>query len=182
MSVTAVHLSSSTLLVLVVVVVCLVSMLVALRRARRRRAQLRALAKDHQYSDYLMRSVEKSEGWGREAVGIYLEYVGNMTRRGTFRFGLAHWKVYRLTRATAARQDARSVRSGWFHTVMHFIPRQIRSPWFDHLLEDRERMAAEGRSRRFIAMATAAQCLSLVLHLLWERLWDFLTPFKARPH
>jgi hypothetical protein len=182
MSMPAVHLSASTLLVLVTILIAFLSMVVAVRRTRRRRARLRAFANDHQYSDYLMRSFEKSEGWGRETVQIYMEYVGKMTRRRAYGFGLAHWKVYRLNRATAARQDVRSVRSGWFHTIMHFIPRQIRSPWFDHLLEDRERMAAEGRSRRFIAAATAVQCLSLVLHLLWERLWDLLTPFKTRPH
>jgi hypothetical protein len=39
-------------------------------------------------------------------------------------------------------QTAGSVQSTLFHSVMFFLPREIRSPWYDHLLEDRERMTA----------------------------------------
>jgi PadR family transcriptional regulator len=60
------------------------------------------------------------------------------------------------------------------------FPRQIRSPWLDDLLSDRERMIGEGRSRRFVATATAVQCLSLLLHFVFGRVWDLLTPFKSR--
>ncbi len=65
---------------------------------------------------------------------------------------------------------------------MYFIPRELRSPWLDHLLDDRERMATEGHGHCFIACATVVQCLSLLAHLLWERVWELLTPFKPRSH
>jgi hypothetical protein len=179
MIVAGVTLNSSALVTLAVAVVVLIAAMVLLLRARRRRAEQLARLKDYQYRAYLQRSVLGS-GWEASAATSYLEWVGEMSRHRAFGLGLTHWKIYRVNRLAAARRDARSVESGWFHAAMHFIPRHIRAPWFDHLLEDREHMAAEGRSRRFIAAATAVQCLSLVVHLVWGRIWDALTPFKPR--
>jgi hypothetical protein len=151
--------------------------LVRRRAARRRR--MRALGTEHRYWALMQRSLE--QGWGDHwHVEQHIQYVGEMIRRRGMGAGVEHSNIYHLSRSAKVRRDAHHVRSGFFHLLMHFIPRQIRSPWFEHLLEDRERMALEGRSRRFIAAATAVQCLSLLVHVLWERLWDLLTPFKPR--
>jgi len=181
MKVAGMTLSVSAVLALAALIVGVVGAVVVGYRARRRQARMRVLARDHESWDYLERTVNSWE-WEPSAAQAYLRYFGRMSRLGAFGRGVTHWRVYRVNRRAIARRDARTVQSGWFHTVMHFIPRQIRSPWFDHLLEDRERMAMEGRSHRFIAWATAVQCMSLVAHLLWERAWDLLTPFKPRSH
>ena len=51
----------------------------------------------------------------------------------------------------------------WFQTMMLFVPREIRSPALDHVLEDRQAMATNGRSRWLIECITVSQCLWLVL-------------------
>jgi hypothetical protein len=171
--------ASDALLGLMILLAGFGLLVVVLGRRRRKQARFRALQNDRAYWDSFQHSILEA-GWNPLAEQTYLEYVGKRIRNRTFGRGVIQWNVYRVNPVEVARHDARTVRSGWFHTLTHFIPRQIRSPWFDHLLEDRERMAAEGRSRRFIASATAVQCASLFLHLMWDRLWELLTPFKPR--
>ena len=78
------------------------------------------------------------------------------------------------------RPRPQTVQGSLFYLVMFFIPREIRSPWFDHLLEDRQRAAAEGRGRLFIASFTIFQCVALVARCCWNFAWDILNPFKGR--
>ncbi len=185
MSAVGVTLSASAVVGLVAALLSLVGAVVALRKARQRQAELRTLTQDHQFWLFVERSV-RDAGWGPQAtetyLQTYLQYVSNMARNRVAARGLTHMRLYRPHRLMEARHAASIVHSSWFHAAMFFIPRKIRAPWFDHLLEDRERMAAEGRGRGFIAWATGIQCLGLLLHLLWERLWDLLTPFKPRSH
>jgi hypothetical protein len=42
-------------------------------------------------------------------------------------------------------------------TIAFFIPRSVRDPFWEHLLEDRDRMVSEGRSPVFIFWAIASQ-------------------------
>jgi hypothetical protein len=69
----------------------------------------------------------------------------------------------------------------WFYTMSFFLPREIRSPALDYVLEDRKRLSAEGHSRWRIELITASQCLGLVAYTSWRFLWDVLNPFKSRP-
>lgn len=152
----------------------IVAVLVFRARKWQRRVKL---SEEHEFWNRAVRIVDKYH-FDHTSTEDFLGYAGRMTRRKAFGSGVTHWWIYWRNRRV--HQAARTIESGLFHTIMHFIPRQLRSPWFDHLLEDRERMAQEGRSRRFIAIATAIQCLSLVVHVFWERIWELLTPFKAR--
>jgi hypothetical protein len=161
--------------------VALLVLAMVVRRWARRRTELRALVLAHQYWHYLERSVRHA-GWNSIAAEMYLQYVGNRFRRVAFGRRFTEMNVYRIYRRIAAPEAACTVRSTWFHAIMFFIPRHIRAPWFDHLLEDRDRMAAQGHSRAFITWATAIQCICLLIHLVWEQVWDMLTPFKPRSH
>jgi len=64
--------------------------------------------------------------------------------------------------------------------MMLFVPREIRSPALDHVLEDRRAMVERGRSRWLIECVTVSQCLGLVLLVAWGVVWDVLNPFKSR--
>jgi hypothetical protein len=68
----------------------------------------------------------------------------------------------------------------WFQTIMLFVPREIRSPALDHVLEDRQSMGANGRPRWLIECVTISQCLGLVAFVAWGFFWDVVNPFKSR--
>jgi CheY-like chemotaxis protein len=46
---------------------------------------------------------------------------------------------------------------------MFFLPREIRSPFLDHVPENRQKLAGEGRSRWLIELITISQCLGLLV-------------------
>jgi hypothetical protein len=155
----------------VAVVVAPTIVFLVVRRARRRSALLRA-ADIGFYTDILRQQAGSSVP---RSQANYAQFVTDVYVRRTY------GQVRRYKVIPSDRRKRRvDVQSGLFHTVMFFIPRQIRSPWLDHLLSDRERMIGEGRSRRFVATATAVQYLSLLLHFVFGRVWDLLTPFKSR--
>lgn len=90
-------------------------------------------------------------------------------------------QLYKVLSSHARDQrEQHNVRSGCFYAFMFFIPREIRAPWFDHILDDRQRAFAEGRSRLFVAGFTFTQCVILAARCLWEFGWDVLNPFKNR--
>jgi len=68
----------------------------------------------------------------------------------------------------------------WFQTMMLFVPREIRSPALDHILEERREAAAKGYSRWIIEASTVSKCVGLVLLVAWGFVWDVLNPFKSR--
>jgi hypothetical protein len=46
---------------------------------------------------------------------------------------------------------------GWLDTVGFFIPRGVREPFWEHMLEDRDAMIKQGRSRTFVRCAIVSQ-------------------------
>lgn len=63
----------------------------------------------------------------------------------------------------------------WFTRLTWFIPKEIREPWRGDILEDRDKMAGEGRSRLYIEWASGTQLLCLLFSRLWARIaWFWL--------
>jgi hypothetical protein len=174
-----VTLNTSTLLALAVSFSGFVLLVTLILRARQRRARLGILMRGSWPREPLPRSSKRLHP---DVAKDYLEIYTRSARIQGFGRRGDGWYAYQLpgARLEDARRRARSIRSGWFHSLIYFIPRELRSPWLDHLLDDRERMAIEGRGRSFIVCATVVQCFGLLTHVLWDRLWDLLTPFKPR--
>lgn len=86
-----------------------------------------------------------------------------------------NYEAFFLTkRATLWRETC------WFQKMMLFVPREVRSPALDHILEDRKDAAAKGCPRWIIEASTVSKCLGLILFVAWGFLWDVLNPFKSR--
>jgi hypothetical protein len=159
--------SGATLLVASV----MVAWLVLWRRRRLEREVLRRRAQGHQFWLYLETFIEEISHRDRRE-RAYIDFVGRRLR-------LKRYGVPPLAHINWGRARHRAtVDSSWFYLAMFFIPREIRSPWFDHILEDRQRAAAEGRGCAFIAAMTFAQCLSLLIHHIGSIVFDIVTPFK----
>jgi hypothetical protein len=68
----------------------------------------------------------------------------------------------------------------WFYTLMFFIPKSIREPWFGDIREDRAVMTLEGKSRMRIELATVVQLMVLILSWLKETLLEVFAPGKKQ--
>jgi hypothetical protein len=68
----------------------------------------------------------------------------------------------------------------WFQKMMLFVPREVRSPALDHILEDRREASSRGCPRFLIETSTVIKCVWLVALVVWGFLWDVLNPFKSR--
>ena len=51
----------------------------------------------------------------------------------------------------------------WLDAIGFFIPRSVRAPFWDHLLEDRDQMVRDGRGATFVRIAICSQFLLLMV-------------------
>ena len=68
----------------------------------------------------------------------------------------------------------------WFYTLTFFVPRAVRAPALDHIIEDQERLWREGYPAWLIDLMTVSQCVWLVLRAFVGFAWDVFNPFKSR--
>jgi hypothetical protein len=162
------HLVSVSLAVLSIVVPLIFAYVNTRLHRREVRREVRRLTAQRQFWVYLETFAEQSR-YPHMRERFFLDYVGRRLRLQ--RFGV-------LPPRPAGRTSRETVESSWFYLTMFFIPREIRSPWFDHILDDRHRAAAEGHGKLFIAAMTFSQCVSLLVHHFGEIILDVLTPFK----
>lgn len=77
-------------------------------------------------------------------------------------------------------QTHRQSRRDWFALAMFFIPREIRSPALDHILDDREALRTQGHGPVVVETATLVQVVILLLRFILDQLRDLAADVIAR--